>query len=142
MSKQYGISNSQRRGLRVYAAQHPRLTQHQLKAWFEEEFQRTITQASTPESLSSKYNHLDNDTMVAFSSQQRERPPKWPELDEALAPWQKEKEKSIPITGHLIRQQAVRFWNRLPCYQGMEVPAFSDGWLGSFKKRHGIKSQP
>ncbi|KAI0998480.1 hypothetical protein K3495_g9713 [Podosphaera aphanis] len=24
----------------------------------------------------------------------------------------------------------------------MEVPAFSKGWLGSFKKRHGIKSQP
>ncbi|KAI0998879.1 hypothetical protein K3495_g9313 [Podosphaera aphanis] len=24
----------------------------------------------------------------------------------------------------------------------MEVPAFSDGWLGSFKKRHGIKSRP
>ncbi|KAI0996512.1 hypothetical protein K3495_g11669 [Podosphaera aphanis] len=140
MPKQYGISNSQRRGLRVYAAQHPRLTQHQLKAWFEEEFQRTITQASISESLSSKYNYLDNDTMVAFS-QQRERPPKWPELDEALALWQKEKKKSIPITGHLIRQQAIRFWNRLPCYQGMEVPAFSNGWLGSFKKRHGIKSR-
>ncbi|KAI1000357.1 hypothetical protein K3495_g7837 [Podosphaera aphanis] len=80
--------------------------------------------------------------MVAFSSQQRERPPKRPELDEALALWQKEKEKSIPITGHLIRQQAVQFWNRLPCYQGMEVPAFSNGWLRSFKKRHGIKSRP
>ncbi|KAI0997477.1 hypothetical protein K3495_g10709 [Podosphaera aphanis] len=130
MSKQCGISNSQSRGgLRVYAAQHPRLTQHQLKAWFEEEFQRMITQASVPESLSSKYNHLDNDTMVTFSSQQRERPPKWPELDEAMALWQKEKEKekSIPITGHLIRQQAVRFWNRLSCYQGMGVPAFSNG---------------
>ncbi|KAI1005173.1 hypothetical protein K3495_g3053 [Podosphaera aphanis] len=145
MFKQYGISNSQRRGgLRVYAAQHPWLTQHQLKAWFEEEFPRTITQASISESLSSKYNHLDNDTMVAFSSQQREHPPKWPELDEALALWQKEKEKekSIPITGHLIRQQAVRFWNRLPCYQGMEVLTFSNGWLGSFKKRQGIKSWP
>ncbi|KAI1005788.1 hypothetical protein K3495_g2426 [Podosphaera aphanis] len=83
--------------------------------------------------------------MVDFSSQQRERPPKWPkwpELDEALALWQKEKEKSIPIIGYPIRQQAVRFWNRLPCYQGMEVPAFGNGWLGSFKKRHGIKSQP
>ncbi|KAI1006492.1 hypothetical protein K3495_g1734 [Podosphaera aphanis] len=80
--------------------------------------------------------------MVAFSSQQRERPPKWPELDEALALWQKKKEKSIPITGHLIRQQAVSFWNRLPCYQGMEVPAFGNGWLRSFKERHGIKSRP
>ncbi|KAI1004744.1 hypothetical protein K3495_g3477 [Podosphaera aphanis] len=144
MSKQYGISNSQRRGLRVHVAQHPRLTQRQLKAWFEEEFQRTIIHASISESLLSKYNHLDNDTMVAFPSQQRERLPKWPELDEALAMWQKvkEKEKSIPITGHLIRQQAVHFWNRLPCYQGIEVPALSNGWLGSFKKRHGIKSRP
>ncbi|KAI0999346.1 hypothetical protein K3495_g8852 [Podosphaera aphanis] len=24
----------------------------------------------------------------------------------------------------------------------MEVPAFGNGWLGSFKKRYGIKSQP
>ncbi|KAI0997242.1 hypothetical protein K3495_g10944 [Podosphaera aphanis] len=24
----------------------------------------------------------------------------------------------------------------------MEVPDFSNGWLGSFKKRHGIKSRP
>ncbi|KAI0996265.1 hypothetical protein K3495_g11914 [Podosphaera aphanis] len=142
MSKQYGISNSPRCGLRVYVAQHQRLTQHQLKAWFQEEFQRTITQASISESFSSKFNHLDNDSMVAFSSQQRERPPKWPELDEALALWQEEKENFIPITGHLIRQQAVRFWNRLPCYQGMEVPAFSNGWLRSFKKRHAIKSRP
>ncbi|KAI1001758.1 hypothetical protein K3495_g6447 [Podosphaera aphanis] len=142
MSKQYGISNSQRRRLRVYSPQHPQLTKHQLKACFEEEFQRTITQASIPESLSSKHNHLDTDTMVAFSSQQRERPPKWPELDEALALWQKEKEKSIPITGHLIRLQAVRFWNRLSCFQGMEIQAFSNGWLGSFKKTHGIKSWP
>ncbi|KAI1007640.1 hypothetical protein K3495_g579 [Podosphaera aphanis] len=80
--------------------------------------------------------------MVAFSSQQRERPPQWPELDEALALCQKKKEKPIPITDHLIRQQAVHFWSRLPCYQGMEVPAFSNGRLGSFKKRHGIKSRP
>ncbi|KAI0999140.1 hypothetical protein K3495_g9054 [Podosphaera aphanis] len=142
MSEQYGISNSQKRSLRVNAAQHSRLTQHQLKAWFEEEFRRTITQTSISESLSSKYNHLDNDTMVAFSSQQRERPLKWPEFDEALVLWQNEKEKSILITGHLIRQQAVRFWNRYPCYQGIEVPAFSNGWLGSFNKRHGIKSRP
>ncbi|KAI1007606.1 hypothetical protein K3495_g619 [Podosphaera aphanis] len=142
MSKQYGISNSQRRGLRVYAAQHPRLTQHQLKAWFEEEFQRTITRPSISKFQSSKYNHLDNDTAVAFSSQQRERPLKWPELDEALALWQKEKEKSIPLTGHLIRQQVVHFWNRLPCYRGTVVPAFSNGWLGSSRKRHGIKLWP
>ncbi|KAI1005110.1 hypothetical protein K3495_g3105 [Podosphaera aphanis] len=54
----------------------------------------------------------------------------------------RKKEKSIPITGHLTSQQAVCFWNRLPCYQGMEVPAFSNGWLGDFKKRHGIKSRP
>ena len=142
MPKRHGITASQRTALRQFAQLHPKLRQSQLKDWFEAEFQRTITQPTISESLSDRFKHLDSSVGPSkLQQQQRERPVKWPELDQALFEWQQETEKDIPITGELIKLQATRFWNRLACYQGMQVPQFSNGWLEGYKRRHNIKSR-
>ncbi|TQS35230.1 hypothetical protein Golomagni_04355, partial [Golovinomyces magnicellulatus] len=90
-----------------------------LKEWFVSEFQGEIAQATISEFLPEKYGHLNTKPVVAtcMPFKMREQAPKWPELDQALAMWQKEKKVHIPITGDLIKRQEIRFWNRFACYQ-------------------------
>lgn len=38
-----------------------------------------------------------------------------------------------------MNQKALQFWIHLDCYPGMNVPTLSNGWLDTFKNRHGIK---
>lgn len=133
------ISASQRKALRQYAKANPLLTQKQLQAWFETEFQRLLTQPTISESLSNKFNYLDEAQSETLDSQQRNRPPQWPVLETALFQWCQEIELEGGLTGDIIKQQAIRFWQRLAPYQGMEVPVFSNGWLQGFKQRHDIR---
>lgn len=136
--KHYGITAEQRKALRQYATEHPRLQQSHLKTWFEGQFERKITQPTISESLSTKYSYLDSST---GSYRQRRRAAKWPELETSLFKWQQELEQRVAISGDLLKEQARIFWQRLACYQGMEMPPFSDGWLAGFKSRHGMKAR-
>ena len=54
--------------------------------------------------------------------------------------WQQrmDKKKAV-ITGEILKQQAIKLWNALPQYQGIEQPKFSNGWLQGFQKRFKIK---
>ena len=64
----------------------------------------------------------------------------WPELEAALFEWQQRMQKKrAVITGELLKQQAAKFWNALPQYQGKEQPRFSNGWLQGFQKRFNIR---
>ena len=36
----------------------------------------------------------------------------------------------------LTRLKASEFWQRLPEYQGLECPGWSEGWLSGFKNRY------
>lgn len=136
-----GLSVSQRKALRQYAKAHPYFTQKQLQGWFETQFQRLITQPTISESLSAKYSFLDSSNQSLSQSRQRFRAAHWPELEKALFQWCQRIEIDGAITGDLIKKEAARYWKRLPQYQGMEVPVFSNGWLQGFKQRHGIKSR-
>lgn len=48
-------------------------------------------------------------------------------------------EANTIITGHMLKEKARWFWDRLPQYRHEEMPKFSIGWLSGFKKRHGNK---
>lgn len=102
--RQAGLSVSQRKALRLHARQHPSLTQKQLQAWFETEYQRLLTQPTISESLSSKFNYLDDPTNEPNTTQQRNRPSQWPELEKALFEWCQEVELEASITGDLIKR--------------------------------------
>ena len=60
----------------------------------------------------------------------------WPEFEIALNDWVNCMEGKVPITGDPIKVAAQRSWNRVSAYQNQEVPRFSTGWLGGFKRRH------
>ena len=139
--KQHGMSVSQRQALRNYARQNPLLTQSQLRQWFEAEFQRLITQPTISESLSSKFAHLDSPGTNLPSGRQRTRAVQHPELEQALFEWQQRIEKNIPLSGEAIREQAKRFWSRLPQYREMEIPIFSNRWLQGYKQRYNIRQR-
>lgn len=139
--KQRGISVAQRLAIRQHARNHPHLTQLQLRGWFKSQFHRLITQPTISESLSAKFAHLDNNQSIIHSEQQRLRPAKYPQLEAALFEWHQRYEVEIPLSSEAIKEQARKFWRRLPQYQEMELPQFSNGWLEGFKKRHGIKQR-
>jgi hypothetical protein len=67
----------------------------------------------------------------------RQRKAKFPELEQALPLWVRQQGvRDLPITDELLREQAKTFGLHF------DVPdsfSFSDGSIGKFKKRQGIK---
>jgi hypothetical protein len=67
----------------------------------------------------------------------RFRAAKFPELEQALALWFRQQEaRDLPVTDELLCGQAKLFG---PQFNMPQSFAYSDGWLGKFKKRQGIK---
>ena len=142
--KRHGILIAQCLALCTYAQKHPQLTQIQLQQWFKSEFQHLLTQPTISESLSAKYTHLDaqsSDKSTLPTTCQRQKPAKYPELEDALFEWHQQLQKDVPLSGEGIQAQARRFWYQLAPYQGMEVPQFSSGWLHKFKSRYNIRQR-
>ena len=133
-----GISDAQKKALRVYASEtHPKPTQRACVEWFSSQFNRHINRATVSKILSSKYEHLD----TGFAGQNK-RPltSRWPLLDELLYIWQQRHENAgFPITGPLIQSKAVEYWKKIPQYKDLDPPLFSEGWLSRFKQRHSIR---
>lgn len=68
-------------------------------------------------------------------STKRQRPPEFPQLEEALVQWMKETlSKNIPIDGPLIRGKAEQFAKLLK----LDKFKPSNGWIEGFKKRNGL----
>jgi len=49
-----------------------------------------------------------------------------------------QKKKAI-ITRDILKEKAHEIWQLLLQYSDVEEPAWSNGWLEGFKKRHNIK---
>ena len=134
-----GISDAQKKALRVFVADtRPRPSQRACVEWFNSKFDRLIDRATVSKILSSKYDYLD--TGLA-SIQTRPSISQWPILDQALFEWQQQHQDTtgFPITGPLLRLKAIEFWKKIPQYQNLPLPLFSDGWLTRFKKRHHLR---
>ena len=68
----------------------------------------------------------------------RVRVTKYPDDDEALYTWVLRNEENIPISGDILREKASQFMAILhPDATDLKL---YNGWLDSFKNRHGIKS--
>ena len=128
----------ERRALRAWVrSQYPRPSQKACIEWFDSQFHRRITQSTVSESLSSRFDSLDN-TTATFRA--RARTGQWPDLEKVLYLWQQQIEERGGITsGELLRQKALQIWQQLPQYSDRPPPEFSIGWVGNFKKRHNIK---
>ena len=93
--------------------------------------------------LSPKYDYLDDKhkkkDRIKLSAK-RSSAGDWPDLEAALFEFhQFLQNKKATITGDILKEKATQLWNALPQYQGIEMPKFSNGWLGGFKHRYKIR---
>ena len=59
-------------------------------------------------------------------------------MESALVEWFLSHQDRVNVSGDLIKEKAALFLDNL--YPEHDVFEFSNGWLESFKERHGIKS--
>lgn len=140
------LSNDEKLALCEYAAQHSSLSQKELCAWA----QRTFDLARAPSQSTISGVLKKRDALHAMVTSElavkRQRVLKHPELDRALANWALYtiQQSNQTVTGNAIKKKAARFAALLyPAEEGAETTAaelnFSNGWLDSFRERHGIK---
>ncbi|KAJ5166266.1 uncharacterized protein N7482_005047 [Penicillium canariense] len=129
-----GISEVQKKALRAWSqSQQPRPTHASCIAWFQQTYNRRLTQSSISLILSKKYDYLD---IRPASSSLRQQPPQWPALEQPLSEWlKKARENGEPVTGEVICNKARKIWPQITEYASHPVPQFSQGWLSKFKRR-------
>ncbi|KAM0721559.1 hypothetical protein Q7P37_002484 [Cladosporium fusiforme] len=85
-------------------------------------------------------DYLDEASLLP-GSRKRQRLQAYPDLERMLQEWVVREQNSLTLTGDVVRAKAQFFWNQLPQYDGLPVPAFSDGWISRFKARSLISSR-
>lgn len=137
------LTNDEKLALCAYAAQHDSLSQRELCVWAQRAFDLPCAPSqSTVSNVLKKRDALQ--AMVSSElAAKRQRVVKHPELDRALANWALYaiQQSSQPVTGNLIKKKAAKFAAMLyPDAGESEAKGlnFSNGWLVSFKERHGL----
>jgi hypothetical protein len=129
MPQRKSIPTSQKAALRARKRLYPNATQKDLREWFKDTYDHTLSSGLISDILSRKYNYLDADSLPSRDAK-RQRRENWPELENALFEWIIRVEGQIPISAEIIRQKAQSFWEKI--YPGQEMPTFSNGWLHNF----------
>jgi hypothetical protein len=140
--KRHTLTDGDRQRIRKQYKEH--LGQQSiLIAWYLQQTGFKLDQSQISRILSSKYDYLDTlDTRKDKGRLEHKRSSRgdWPELEAALFEWQQRMQnKKAVITGEILKGQAVKLWDNLSQYQGLEPPKFSNGWLEGFKTRFKIK---
>lgn len=117
--------------LRKHHAEHPKVSQKDLRTWFEGSFNKPIRRATVSEILSDRYLHLDSQIARSQAVRKRQRLAAYTDLENALSQWffACEASPSLITSGEALKAKATLFWHRLPQYQGQPVPSFSEGGL-------------
>jgi hypothetical protein len=131
------FTDKERQRLREYHTNNPSFTPQQLASWFGIEFGRKVSNSSVYDILSDKYAYLDD--AEASDAARRKKGPQWVELEGALFKWWQDVQPR-EVTGKELRNKANEIWQVLPTCQGKKQPSFSDGWLTSWRARHGLAS--
>lgn len=115
----------------------PKITQKDLCRWAKLEF--NLKKAPTQPTMSNilKHEHLFKDNIGGLLGSERKtiRPTKHAHFDQVLANWVMERQNKGNITGDMIKTKG----RELAKQMGLEGKlSFSNGWLASFKARHGL----
>jgi hypothetical protein len=138
LKRRRAVTDLERRNIRQHYKEHPG-TQQALISWSNDQTGHLLNQAQVSKILSPKYSYLDN---IQPTSKLKKRQAKsdWPDLEAALFEWQRRiRQKDGIITGDILKEKASTIWQRLPQYQGVQEPKWSNRWLEGFKTRHKIK---
>ncbi|KAL0943262.1 centromere binding protein B [Colletotrichum truncatum] len=142
------ITNAQRRALRAWFFDQTDGPKSQVDAsvWWQEAYGYHLNSTTVSDILSHKYAFLDLEPYAGGAptndSRKRDRPAKWEELEEELIRWMLDYEFICgegSVTGSMLRQRATELWYSLPCYQGMSLPKWSEGWRSRFKARYNLR---
>jgi hypothetical protein len=136
MPQRKSIPTSQKAALRARKRLYPNATQKDLREWFKDTYDHTLSSGLISDILSRKYDYLDADSLPSRDAK-RQRRENWPELENALFEWIIRVEGQIPISAEIIRRKAQSFWEKI--YPGQEMPTFSNGWLHNFQTRRSVR---
>ena len=140
--KRKAISDIDRQRICKRNKDYPR-HQSMLIAWFCQETSYQLNQSSISKILSSKYDYLDDLNKKKDKTKlesKRTSAGDWPELEEALYEQQQRMQKQgAVITGEILKAQAAKFQEKLPQYEGIQQPKWSNSQLDSFKTCFKIK---
>ena len=134
-----GISNAQKKALRTwYYTPGLKKTLADASAWWHAKYGHPLSPSTASDILSVKNSHLDSDLVNLKAKNSRTA--KWDTLEKALGDWAVRFDQVHGIvSGDLLRLKASEFWQRLPEYQGLECPSWSEGWLSGFKTRYNFR---
>ena len=140
VKRRRAITDVQRKDLRV----HKQILIQKNGAWsisemidfFYKRHNRTLNKSTISESLSDRFSHLDKEDYALNPDSKRRCESKWSDLEAALFDWEQRmlNGKSV-ITDKVLKEMAERFFYKLPQYQNVEPPKFSNYWLKNYKSR-------
>jgi hypothetical protein len=132
------ISNAQKKALRAwyFDSSVPKRTLADASTWWQTKYGYSLSSSTAGDILSAKNAFLDDESTRINLKSKSNKGAKWETLEEALGDWAiRFDEAHGTVSGDLLRIKATEFWQRLPEYQGLECPTWSDGWLAGFKQR-------
>jgi hypothetical protein len=140
-------TNLQRRELRKWwnDDSHGHRKHKDAIAWWKHAYSTELPPSTCSDILSTKWAFLDDRELSKHEANvQKGRKPQWSTLEAALIEWQIRYDlhpDSGSTTGALLRLKATEFWEKLPEYNGLPCPKWTEGWLSGFKKRHSLKER-
>lgn len=139
------ITDEERKDLRahkrVLMRENGKWSTIQMNEFFQEKYGRVLPQSTMTDTLSSKFDYLEEEDHPLRSELKRRRAPHWPELEVAVFDWQQQMlKKKITVTGEDLKRIAKKLFSVLPQYHGIEPPSLSHGWLDGYKARWGNRS--
>ena len=118
-----------------YKRDNHEVTQKELRAWLLEKHNTKVADSTISATLKRSAHMLKMAYNVNLS-QKRQRKVKYPKMEEAE--WFHANQDRVNMSGDLLKESARRILGRLhPDHATFE---FINGWLSSFKARHGIRS--
>src|SRR5258708_21337717 len=107
----------------------PKKTLTDASVWWQSQYGYSLSLSTASDILSARHQHLDSGD---FNPKVKKgRTAEWTILEAALSDWAIRFDQAHgSVTGDLIRLKATELWIKLPLYQGLECPTWSNGWLG------------
>jgi hypothetical protein len=133
------ISNAQKVALRTwFSTPGPKKTLTDASVWWQSQYGYSLSLSTASDILSARHQHLDSGDFNPKAK--KGRTAEWTILEAALSDWAIRFDQAHgSVTGDLIRLKATELWIKLPLYQGLECPTWSNGWLGGFKSRFNFR---
>lgn len=131
------VSEKERQCIHQYAQKNPQLKQRELAAWASKQFGRTIGQSTISETLSKRWQYLDDRVLEQQIEGSKEVVHgRFPSLERALLDWILRFDRTgIPIDKNAVRHVASNLWQMMPEFHSIPEPKWSDGWLREFTDR-------